>query len=317
MIETHNSQHASLFFWAIGDLHYRALPVWNDFHARRLASMFDDLHDIWQREGQPAFCVSPGDLVETGASADYEVAHMTLLQQMGEVPFYPGIGNHEYFSLQGEDAALLGERFQAVWGYPVRYHWQAGDFVCIMLDYPNPFTLADAGQVYISQETLTFLDETLASNAAGQAIIFLHCPLRDTVLARDPAKDSDFSSTQNFFSPENSHEVRRILERHKNACLFISGHTHSGWEAPDLVKTEQVGNHPVTFVNLMSPWYTGAHVGPKLSQDRQSLRYIADNPEVVPSFAVHIENNQATIRVREHLSRRWLKTWQCPCPIVR
>ncbi len=308
----HNFQHAPLLFWAIGDLHYRALPVWNDFHARRLALMFDDLHDMWQLEGQPTFCVSPGDLVETGASVDYEIARASLLREMGEVPFYPGIGNHEYYSPQGEDGALLEERFQAVWGYPVRYQWQAGDFVCIMLDHPDPSTLKDAGQVYISQETLTFLDETLAANAARLAIIFLHCPLRDTVLARDSAKDSDFASTQNFFSPENSQEVCSILERHRNACLFISGHTHSGWEAPDLVKTEQVGNHPITFVNLMSPWYTGAHVGPKLSQDRQLLRFIADSPEVVPSFAIHIENNQATIRVREHRTRQWLKTWQCP-----
>ena len=231
-----------------------------------------------------------------------------------QVPFYPGVGNHEYLCLQGEDSAHLEERFQAVWGYPVRYHWQAGDFVCIMLDYPNPSTLADPDYVYISQETLTFLDETLTTNAAQPAIIFLHCPLRDTVLARNPAKDSDFSSTHFFFSPENSQEIRAILADHKNACLFFSGHTHSGWESPDLVKTEQIGNHPITFVNLMSPWYTSAHTGPRFSQDSQSLSYIADNPNIVPSFAVHIENNQATIRVREHLSRRWLKTWQCPCP---
>jgi calcineurin-like phosphoesterase family protein len=315
MIEMHrhNFQHNPLSFWAIGDLHYRAISAWNEFHARRLAPMFDDLHDIWEREGKPAFCVSPGDLVETCASADYQIAHTTLLQQMAEVPFYPGVGNHEYFCLHSEDAAHLEERFQTVWGYPVRYHWQAGDFVCIMLDYPNPSTLANPEQVYISQETLTFLDETLATNAAHPAIIFLHCPLRDTVLARNPIDDSDFSSTQPFFSPENSQEMRAILARYKNACLFLSGHTHSGWEAPNLVKTEQVGNHPITFVNLMSPWYTGAHRHIELDPDTQSLSYTPDNPDVVPSFAVHIENNQATIRIREHLSQRWLKTWECPC----
>src|SRR5436305_3195586 len=140
---THNFQHNPLFFWAIGDMHYRAIPAWNEFHSGRLASMFDDLHDIWQREGNPAFCVSPGDLVETCASADYQVAHTTLLTQMAEVPFYPGVGNHEYWSPHDEDSAQLEERFQAVWDYPIRYHWQAGDFVCIMLDYPNPYTLAD------------------------------------------------------------------------------------------------------------------------------------------------------------------------------
>jgi hypothetical protein len=276
--------------------------------------MFDDLHAIWQQEGKPAFCVSPGDLVETCAQENYQLAHTTLLQQMAGVPFYPGVGNHEYISLWDEDSAQKEERFQTVWGYPVRYHWQAGDFICIMLDHPDPSTLVNPDHIYISQETLTFLDETLAANATRSAIIFLHCPLRDTVLARDPTGDSDFTSARVFFSPENSQEIRAILARHDNACLFISGHTHSGWEAPNLVKTEQAGNHPITYVNLMSPWYTGAHVGPKLSRDGQSFRYIADNPEVIPSFAIHIDNNQATIRVRDHLSRRWLRTWQCRCP---
>ena len=71
-------------------------------------------------------------------------------------------------------------------------------------------------------------------------------------------------------------EVRDILARHNNASLFISGHTHSGWEAPGLVLTEQLGNHPVTFINLMSPWYTGTHTGPRLSPDHRSLSYIPD-----------------------------------------
>jgi hypothetical protein len=275
--------------------------------------MFSDLHDLWQQEGPPAFCVSPGDLVETCASKDHQIAHDTLLQHMAGVPFYPGVGNHEYYSPYNEDLTYVAERFQAIWGYPVRYHWQVGDFLCIMLDYPNPSTLADPELVYISQETLTFLDETLAANATHPAIIFLHCPLRDTVLARNPAAASDFSSTWHFFSPENSPEVRAVLARHKNVSLFLSGHTHSGWEAPNLVKTEQVGDHPITFVNLMSPWYTGAHKGLKLYEDG-SVRYVADDPDILPSFAIHIENGQATLRVREHFSRRWLKTWTCPCP---
>jgi Calcineurin-like phosphoesterase len=313
MMHTYNTQNAPLFFWAIGDLHYRTMPAWNEFHTQRLALMFDDLHDIWQQEGQPAFCVSPGDIIETSSSGNYQLAHTTLLQEMAGVPFYPGIGNHEYFSLDNEPSILMRERFQTVWGYPVRYHWQAGDFICIMLDYPDPFTLADPGRVYISPETLRFLDETLAANASHPAIIFLHCPLRDTVLARNLAADSDFSSTQSFFSPENSQEVLDILAHHNNACLFISGHTHSGWEAPNLVKTEQVGEHPITFVNLMSPWYTGAHMGPKLNLGGQPFSYIPDNPDLIPSFAIHIENNQVTVRLREHLSRRWLKTWKCPC----
>ena len=307
-----NFEHAPLSFWAIGDLHYRAIPAWNEFHSRRLAPMFDDLHNLWQQEGKPAFCVSPGDLIETSESENYLLARAALSQQMAEVPFYPGVGNHEYFSPHEEDLALIRTRFQTVWGYPVRYHWQAGDFTCIMLDYPDPSTLADPKYVYISQATLTFLDETLAANALHPAIVFLHCPLRNTVLSRNPAERSDYTSAEYFFSPENSEEIRAILARHKNIGLFFSGHTHSGWEAPGLVKTEQLGNHPVTFVNLMSPWYTGTHTNIHINQDSQSLSYHPDNPDVVPTFAIHIASHQATIHIREHRSKKWLKEWVVP-----
>jgi hypothetical protein len=169
--------------------------------------------------------------------------------------------------------------------------------------------------VYISQETLTFLDETLADNADRLAVIFLHCPLYNTVLDRDPEQYRDFNSLGNFFSPDNSQEVRDVLARHRNAFLYLSGHTHSGWEAPNLVVTEELGEHSVTFVNLMSPWYTGAHIGPRLSRDYQSLSYIPDEPNVVTSFAIRVYRDHAAIRVREHLTREWLKEWHVPLPM--
>ncbi len=49
-----------LYFWAIGALHFRALPAWNTVHTKRLMPMFEDLHALWQEEGRLAFCVSPG-----------------------------------------------------------------------------------------------------------------------------------------------------------------------------------------------------------------------------------------------------------------
>ena len=181
-----------------------------------------------------------------------------------------------------------------------------------MLDYPDPSTLADPGHVYISQETLAFLDETLIANTDRLAVIFLHCPLYNTVLDRDPVQHRDYNSLQIFFSPDNSQEVRDILAHHRNAFLYFSGHTHSGWEAPNLVVTEELGEHPLTSVNLMSPWYTGTHTGPRLSPDHQSLSYIPDEPNVITSFAVRVYRGHAVIRAREHLTRQWLKEWYVP-----
>lgn len=303
---------AVLSLWLIGDLHYRALPAWNKLHTQRLAPMFEDLHALWQEEGPPAFCVSPGDIVETCALANYERAKADLAVQLEDIPFYPGMGNHEYEGVDGEVPERMGDTFTTVWQKPLRYTWTTSGVTCIMLDYPNPYTLVDPLQVFISQETLSFLDAALVEYAANPALIFLHCPLRNSVLDRDPERRRDYSSTEHFFSPENSQAIYNILARHRNACLYFSGHTHTGWEAPNIVCTEQLGAHPVTFVNLMSPWYTGAHTGPRMSVDLSTVRYIPDDPDVIPTFSVRIYQDQAVIRVREHRTRQWLKQWTVP-----
>ena len=305
-----SSNGERLYFWAIGDLHFRALPIWNAAHTERLAPMFEDLQELWQEEGKPAFCVSPGDVIETSASENYTTAIHALSEKLNGVPFYPGVGNHEYHSPEEKNFIEEAQRFSSMWQKPLRYSWTTNGVTCIMLDYPDPRTLGDPAYVYISPETLTFLDEALARYADTPAIVFLHCPLRNTVLDRDPQVSRDFSSTQNFFSPENSQAVREVLAQHKNAFLYFSGHTHSGWEAPQLVLTEQLGEHTVTFVNLMSPWYTGTNTGMKMSEDNTQGHYIADDPNVCVTFAVHVYENTVVIRAREHLTRRWLKEWE-------
>jgi Calcineurin-like phosphoesterase len=315
-------QKIDVYCWAIGDLHYRALQPWRIYHKERMDAMFTDLHSLWQIEGKPAFCASPGDLIETCAQENYALAQSELKSHLADLPFYPGIGNHEYYGLDGEDPRGMAETFSNAWGKPVRYTWAAGGVGCIMLDYPNPFTLENPNLVYLSSDTLTFLDTALGRYKDQPVVVFLHCPLSNTVLDRDAELRRDYHSGQHFFSAENSQDVRNILAHHKNACLFVGGHTHSGWEAPNLVVTEQIGGQPVTFVNLMSPWYTGmhtstgTHTGPQVSEDRTSVKYIPDEPNVIPSFAFRIHPDHINIRVREHRTRTWLKEWNVPMPIM-
>ncbi len=311
MMRTPANDQELLYFWAIGDLHYRTIEAWNKIHMQRLAPMFEDLHALWEEEGKPTFCVSPGDMVETCAPENYRLARIRLESQLGIVPFYAGIGNHEYYGPEGEDPATMADMFSLMWEKPLRYAWVAGNVACIMLDYPDPHTLVEANKVYISQETLTFLSDALKEFSAYPTVVFLHCPLYNTVLDRDPEQHRDYNSLQSFFAPENSQEVRNILARHKNVCLYISGHTHSGWEAPNLVNTENLGGHSVTFVNLMSPWYTGRHKGPRINADG-SVQYLPDEPDVLPTFAIRVYQQQISIRVRDHHTRQWLKEWRVP-----
>jgi hypothetical protein len=304
--------HSPVHFWAIGDLHYYDVPAWHAFHQQRLAPLFDDLRTLWHSD-TPFFCASPGDLIETCAIKNYELARGSLAEQLpASVPFYPGVGNHEYHNPDGEDPDTLADAFATAWQKPLRYSWANADVVGIMLDYPSPFPSGDPVHVFLSDETLAFLDETLSTYADRPAVIFQHCPLYNTVLDRDPKHFRDFNSLQHFFSLENSAQVREILARHTNAHLFISGHTHSGWQAPNLVVTERLGDHQVTFVNLMSPWYTGTHTGPLLNDDQSALTYIPDQPDVIVSFSFEVYDDHTTIRVREHRTRQWLQSWDIP-----
>jgi 3',5'-cyclic AMP phosphodiesterase CpdA len=304
-----------LYFWAFGDLHYRARNQWHALHSRRLAPMFQDIRSLWLDEGLPAFCVSPGDIVDTGAPENYKLAKRDLAAQLGNIPFYPGIGNHEFHAESREDSTHTAAEYSAIWDKPVRYTWTVGEVLCIMLDQPDPYEadpLRENIRVIFSDESLAFLEAALAEHPNRLAIIFAHCPLRDTVLDRDPERNLDDDSQDPFFYVENSQEVRSILARHANAVLYISGHTHSGWGSPNLVYTEMSGDHPVTHVNLMSPWYTGVHRGPRLSADRLNLEYYPDDPDVLATFAVRIYRDSAIIGARDHRTRQWLAKWMVP-----
>jgi Calcineurin-like phosphoesterase len=315
-LESNDFVHRELlYFWAIGDLHYRARDEWHAMHSRRLAPMFEDLHALWLAEGMPAFCVSPGDIVDTGAIENYKLAKKDLAAQLGNIPFYPGIGNHEFHRESREDTIHTAAEFSAIWDRPIRYNWIEGDVLCIMLEQPDPYVPdpnRENPHVILPWEALDFLDTTLAQNAELPAIVFAHCPLSDTVLDRDPERNLDDDSQDPFFYIENSQDVRAILARHANAGLYISGHTHSGWGSPNLVFTEQLGGHPVTHLNLMSPWYTGRHHGPRLALDRLTLEYRPDEPDVLASFAVKLYHDRALIRVRDHRNQQWLAQWAVP-----
>lgn len=306
-----------LYFWAIGDMHYRAQPIWESYHRPRFERMFEDLHTLWREEGEPAFCVSPGDLVETCLPENHRLAKSSLEAYLGHIPFYSGIGNHEYHNPEGCVADQIISSYTSIWDRPVRYTWIEQGITCIMLDYPDPTTLAQETEVYISQQTLNYLSSVLTCYPDQIACIFLHCPLQNTVLDRDPAQHRDYNSLQHFFAPENSQAIRDLLARHQRPILYFSGHTHSGWEAPNLVLTDYPGAYPITYVNLMSPWYTGRQTGLRPIDEVGNVRYIPDTPDVIPSFSVRIFSDHISLRVRDHAARQWLKEWKIPLPGIK
>ena len=135
-----------VYFWAIGDLHYRAWEPWRTMHAARLAPMFEDLQALWHTEGAPAFWASTGDIVETGAPENYQLARRDLEIQLGSVPFFPGIGNHEFHREHADDQLhtsasapsrpFLSSRFTLpLGGSKGKMHWHRGS---LSLDVSAP-----------------------------------------------------------------------------------------------------------------------------------------------------------------------------------
>lgn len=304
----HTSGDELLYFWAFGDLHYNTPQQWQAYHTRRLAPMFRDLRTLWSQEGAPAFVISPGDVVETSTPENYQLARSELAAHLGDIPFYPGLGNHELLA-EGEDEDDIDQfvrHFVTFWNKPTHYYWVEGNVLCVMLDpigYPEP---------HFTQDSLAFLKTALAKHPSHIALVFAHCPLYNTVLDRSPAQKRDYHSLMPFFSIQNSEEARSILARHNAACLYISGHTHSGWQAPNLVYTEQVGSQPLTSINLMSPWFTGYEKEPGRAAGSNSFEFFIDEPDIVVSFAFQVYRNYVTIRLRNHRENNWMAQWQVP-----
>jgi 3',5'-cyclic AMP phosphodiesterase CpdA len=297
------SEEELMYFWAIGDLHFCANEQWKTFQTQRLTLMYSDLRSLWSKEGAPDFCVSPGDIIELNTPENFQLAKKQMTSLLGNIPFYPGLGNHELYAENTESEDHLFEDFEAFWGKPVRYYWVSGEVLCIMLDpvgYPEP---------YLTQESLAFLQTALAKHPGYTSVIFCHCPLYNTVLDRDPVQNLDYHSLDPFFALQNSADIRTILGKYKQVGLFLSGHTHSGWGAPQLVYTEELSGHPVTFVNLMSPWYTGFHKGATLNEDGNVFEFEPDDPDLIGSFAFHMYRDRAVIRLRDHRTRSWMAQW--------
>jgi 3',5'-cyclic AMP phosphodiesterase CpdA len=268
--------------------------------------MFQDLRQLWAKEDVPQFVISPGDIIEYDEPEHYQFARQEMDRQLGNIPFYPGLGNHELFHQFDESEPGSLEDFSAFWGKTPHYYWTQGKVLCVMLDvvgYP---------ETQLTEETLVFLETALAKHPRHLSLIFAHCPLYNTVLDRDTARDLDYDSLEPFFYLENSTAIREILAGFDRHCFWFSGHTHAGWQSPHLVHSEASGKHTLTSVNLSSPWYTGKHHGIAWSDDRQTCRYRPDEPDAIVSWQVRVIDSQVRLLLRDHRTGSWLREWVIP-----
>lgn len=198
----------------VGDLHAGAItPV-------RLTAVSRDL----ARLRTPALHLQIGDATEGGRAAEDEVA----LDFLGRMPgrWVTALGNHD---------VLRNERTVADWA---RAYGQRSQNFTVELGFVRLIVVGPdrtepgkrAGR--LSPATLAFLDREL-ERADGDCWIACHWPLFHTVMG-DPTLH--YTSAMDAFYAKPRARLRELLLEHRNAKLWISGHTHSPLSAPGLIR---------------------------------------------------------------------------------
>jgi 3',5'-cyclic AMP phosphodiesterase CpdA len=253
----------------IGDLHAGAITD------ARMDAVSADL----QRLGAPALQLQLGDATERGTEAEDRLARGLLDNLKG--PWVTALGNHD----------ILGNRRTArAWA---RAYGQDSHNFSVDLEFARVIVVgpgrnrpgAKAGR--LSAATLGFLEREL-TDGPQHCWIACHWPLFRTVMG-DPRLH--FTSAMAAFHAKPDGRIRELLARHRNARVWLSGHTHSPLSAPGLIKrTRLAPGRSIVAIN------TSALVG--VGKRR--------NPRA-PLCSLYLTHHRERIEVRcrDHRHNRW------------
>ena len=189
----------------------------NNYHFYRALAQLNSL--------SPDFIFDNGDVTDNGNAAEYKNLQRILRLFPGLPELYYSIGNHDS-DKNRSDFAPLEERFLSLTGTDkVYYSFTLGGNTFIVLGNEGAYPIDDPDYAYLSQQQLDWLDETLSS-AEGEAFVFVHQPLEETVAATFEGSDLSDSAA-----------LMEIIERYPNTML-ISGHTHRSISGTLALRTE-------------------------------------------------------------------------------
>jgi 3',5'-cyclic AMP phosphodiesterase CpdA len=253
----------------IGDLHAGAITD------ARLGAVRRDVASL----REPALHLQIGDATEGGLEAEDELALDFLSRLPGA--WATALGNHDI---------LRNRRTAADWA---RVYGLSSQNFSVDLDFARVIVVGphrtDPGKRAgrLSEATLRFLERELEGTEAD-CWIACHWPLFRTVMG-DPRLH--FTSDMAAFHAKPDARIREILLRHRNAKLWISGHTHSPLSAPGLIRrTRLARGRSVLAVN------TSALVG--IGRRR--------NPRA-PLCSLYLTHRRGRVEVRcrDHRAGRW------------
>jgi 3',5'-cyclic AMP phosphodiesterase CpdA len=253
----------------LGDLHVGGITP------ARMEAVARDIESL----GPPALHLQVGDATEGGRKHEDVLAREFLDALPAQ--WAAALGNHDI---------LHNNRTVAAWG---RAYGQRSQNFSVELDFVRLVVIGPdrnepggrAGR--LSRATLSFLERELA-DADGDCWVVCHWPLLRTVMG-DPRLH--FTSTMEAFHAKPDPAIRELLARHRNAKVWLSGHTHSPLSAPGLIKrTRLAPKRSIVAVNASALVGIGKRRDPR-----------------APLCSLYLTHRPGSleVRCRDHRARAW------------
>lgn len=255
----------------IGDLHAGAIT------RARMETLSRDIEQL----GPPALHLQVGDATEGGKEHEDGLAREFLDDLPGQ--WVAALGNHDI---------LHNDRTVADWA---RAYDQSSQNFAVELDFVRVIVIGPdrnepgrrAGR--LSGATLSFLERELEGTEKDCWVV-CHWPLLRTVMG-DPRLH--FTSAMEAFHAKPDAGIRKLLARHRNAKVWLSGHTHSPLSAPGLIKrTRLAPKRSIVAVNASALVGIGKRRDPRAPL---CSLYLTHRPGFLE------------VRSRDHRARAWRK----------
>lgn len=214
-------------FGIVTDMHYAQRPPANNRYYNESLDKVLECVDL-MNEQRVDFLIELGDLKDEGVAPE-ESETLEFLSTMENAlkrfkgPLYHVLGNHDHDSISKKQflSSITNHGFSIPSNY---YSFDKNSFHFIVLDanYTSTGKPYDHGNfdwtdTHIPEEQLTWLRRDLKQNRQP-AVVFVHQQL-DSVA---------FNPAHRVHCPDNSDNVREILEESGNVLAVFQGHYHKG-----------------------------------------------------------------------------------------
>ncbi|PAE37383.1 outer membrane protein assembly factor BamB family protein [Bacillus sp. 7884-1] len=199
LLHTPETSNPNFTFANVADVHVEAGTTNNQ------ERFTEQLKQINESTGNPAFIAVSGDLTNRATDAEFE--DYTASTATSKLPVYPAVGNHDF--APGSDYKTRIDRYREYLG-PEWYSFDYGN---------RHFITLENNLGFIETDQLEWLKQDLAQNAKNkEVVIFVHKPL----------------NTPQTPSPDKTKEFIDVLSQYQTRLVMV-GHTHVNDVAQDTI----------------------------------------------------------------------------------